>query len=396
VIAADAPLVKLLIEKARDREQIYTGAEPGASAAQQLQLDGRQLAYLLNTSFWASLRRQEGQPAVGALTIADRGVPGGLRFSEPIILTQESLVRLAPALGSALAAVELSPEGMPQVWGLLEAAPIWQPVFRIVGPATIVVSADREVIAVLRGGEVHLIKPGPLSLMSLITGFLERAGSGAAADRQATAEHLLRIVAAMHRTRREGSLLLVPTRTGTWPGALRVRYVFDPRSADLPRSRLARLEEPSEERPSAERRVSGGRTGEIPGLQAPRRSRPTSVLAELSQRLLAQIGQLAAVDGAVVLGDDLSLFGFGAEVTLGEEDIDLQLVDAVGGSIEEGRSLASLGTGLHAQAGRFAYHHADCMALVSGRQGTLTVFTWISKDRPFTALTQVQDLLAEY
>jgi hypothetical protein len=395
LLAADAPLVKLLVEKARERQHIYAGTERGVSAADALQLDGRHLAYLLNTSFWASLRQEEGRPARGALTIADRAVPGGLRFSEPIIVTQESLVRLAPALGNALAAVELSQEGMPQVWGLLEAAPLWQPVIRMAGPASIVVSEDREVLGILRGSESYLVKGGPYSLLGMITAVLDQGGSTPSPDRQAKAEHLLRIVATMHRNGLDGTLLVVP-RSGTWPEAIRFRYTLDDRSTDLPRSRLADVEDSLTDHPELEKRPSGARAAEVPGFLLPRKSRSQSLLADLSQRLLVQIGHIAGSEGAVVLGHDLSLLGFGAEVTVPDAEATLSVADAVRGAVEHARPLASLAAGPDQLAARFVHHYPDCLAFVTSRAGTVTLLAWVPQGRPLTALTQVQHLLVEY
>ena len=72
--------MRLLAEKARERHQIYAGAERGATPDEPVEFAGHQLAYLLNTAFWASLRQEEGRPARGAMTVVDRTVPGGLRF----------------------------------------------------------------------------------------------------------------------------------------------------------------------------------------------------------------------------------------------------------------------------------------------------------------------------
>jgi Probable sensor domain DACNV len=395
LLAADAPLVKLLVEKAKERQHIYSGTERGHSAADALQLDGRHLAYLLNTSFWASLRQEEGRPARGALTIADRAAPGGLRFSEPIIVTQESLVRLAPALGNALAAVELSQEGMPQVWGLLETAPLWQPVIRMAGPASIVVSEDRQVLGILRGSESYLIKEGAYSLLGMITGVLDHSGSEPSPDRQTKAEHLLKIVATMHRNGVDGTLLVVP-RSGTWPEATRFRYTLDERSSEMSRSRLADADDSIADHPEVAKRPSGGKVVLTPGFLLPRKSRSQSLLADLSQRLLAQIGHLAASEGAVVLGHDLSLFGFGAELVVPDAEATLSVADAVSGAVDPARPMTSLGPGPDQLAARFVHHYPDCLAFVASRAGTVSLFAWVPQGRPLTALTQVQHLLVEY
>ena len=393
LLAPDSPLVKLLVEKAKERERIYAGTDRGPTAADQLQLEGRHLAYLLNTSFWASLRHEEGHPARGALTIVDRTVPGGLRFREPVILTQESIVQLTPALGVALAAVELSPEGMPQVWGLLEAAPLWQPVIRIAGPAYIVVSQDRDVLGLIRGGETHLVRGGPHSLMDLIGGILDHGDSAPSPDRMAKVEHLLKVVATMHRHGKGGTIVIVPTATGSLPESLRLRYPLDERSSGMSRSRLADLEDAPPERSEARGRTSAP---EVPGLLLPRASRSQSLLADLSQRLLVQMGQLSAAEGAVVIGDDLTLFGFGAELEPPEAEFTLSVVNAVTGHVEHGRTPISVGNGRHTLAARLVHQYPQCLAFVATPDGAMTLFAWLAQGRPITALTHLQDLLAEY
>jgi hypothetical protein len=329
------------------------------------------------------------------LTIADRTMPGGLRFAEPVMVTQESLVRLSPALGSALAAVELSPDGMPQIWGLLEAAPLWQPVIRITGPATVVISADHEVLGMIRGAETHLVKPGPYSLLTMLTGVIDQAASAPSPDRLAKAEHLLKIFAAMQRTSHDATLLVVPARPGPWTESIHLRYPLEERSAELARSRVSDAEDALDDDNDPGGRPSGGRSRSGAFL-LPRKSRSQSVLADLSQRLLVQIGHLAAADGAVVLGDDLSLYGFGAEVSVPETELVLSVADAISGAVEHGRPLATLGTGPQTVAARFVQQYPECLALVATHTGAVTLFAWAAQGRALTALTQVQDLLVEF
>lgn len=388
--------MKVLADKAKERERLYAGRERGPpSAADQLQLDPRHLAYILNTSFWASLRHEEGRPARGAMTIADRTVPGGLRFGEPIMVTQESIVRLAPALGQALAAVELSADGMPQIWGLLEAPPLWQPVFRIAGPGYLVVSQDKEVLGLIRGGETHLIKGGPYSLMNVVGSILDPSSKPPSPDVISRGEHLLKIAATLYRHGKEGTILVVPPGSGTWSDSVRIRYSLDARSASSTRARLEDLDEPSAERGDVRPRGSGS----VPsgaGFLIPMKTKPRSALSDLSHRLLVQIGQLSAAEGAVVLGNDLSIFGFGAEIEPSGEDCTLSVVDSVTGTVENGRSAASLGSSRHATAARFVHQFPDCLAFVSSREGSLMLLAWVTHGRPLTALTRLEDLLGEY
>jgi hypothetical protein len=392
LITPDSPLVKLLAEKARERHQIYAGAERGMNPDEPVEFDGPQLAYLLNTAFWASLRQEEGRPARGAMTVADRTVPGGLRFTEPVLVTQESLVRLSPALGASLAAVELSPDGMPQIWGLLEAPPLWQPVIRIVGPATLVISEDRQVIGLQRGATTHIVRSGPQSLMTLLSTVLDRTQGASLADGLARADHLVRVIASLHRTGHDGMILVVPAESAAWRDAIHLRYAFDPHSSALPPSRLADL---PHSRPEPATRAPGPAPSTT-GPRAALRPRPQTLLADLSQRLLAQIGRLAAADGAVVVGADLSLYGFGAEVSIPATPGTLSAVDAVSGAIETDLPLTAFGPGLAAQAARFVRRYPECIAIAASAGGNVTVFAWPQDDRPLTALKHVQDLLVEY
>lgn len=315
-------------------------------------------------------------------------MPGGLRFNEPVILTQESLVRLAPALGAGLAAVDLSPEDMPQIWGLLEAAPLWQPVIRIVGPAHLVVSQDHEVLGLIRGSEAQLVKSGPYSLMTLVAGVLDRTDSAPSPDRFAKAEHLLKILASVQRHGQGGTVLVVPAGPAAWREALDFRHALDERSATFSRSRLDDVEEPSTEGTEA-----AATTGPPP---SPRLSRSHSLLADLSQRLLIQIGQLTAAGGAVVLGGDLSLIGFGATITLPGEDFALSVVDAVTGLVSHGKPVASLVGGDQAGAARFVRRFPDCLGFVGTPEGGVNLFVWGGPDQRLLALVGLQDLLTEY
>ncbi|HTS87223.1 MAG TPA: hypothetical protein VMG41_01930 [Gemmatimonadales bacterium] len=378
--------MKLLVEKARERTRIFAGTERGASSADRLQLDGRHVAYLLNTCFWASMRPEGGRPARGEFTIVDRTVPGGLRFTEPVIVSQESVVHLSPGLGSGLAAVDLSAEDMPQIWGVLEAAPPWQPVIHVIGPAHLAVSLDREVLGVIRGGEIQLVKSGPYSLANLVAPIIDRTDAAPSPDRLARVEQLFRILASVERNGQGGTVLVAPTGQNGWAEALRFRYTMDERSTGFARGRLGDLDDPAGEDGESAGRASS----------ATRPSRPRSLLVDLSQRLLAQIAQLAAIDGAVVLGDDLSLVGFGASVTLPAEDFTLSHADAVSGLLGHGRPITSLPWSDEGGAGRFVRRYPDCLGFQVSRDGAICLFAWGGPDRRLVALTGVQDLLTEY
>ena len=301
-------------------------------------------------------------------------------------------MRLSPALGATLAAVELSQDGMPQIWGLLEAPPLWQPVIRIVGPATLVVSEDRQVIGLQRGAETHIVRGGPQSLMTLLSAVLDRSQAASLADGLSRADHLVRVIASLHRTGHDGMILVVPAESLAWQEAIHLRYAFDPQSSAFPKSRLAEL---PHSRPETGTRPPGFGPNNTGPRVAPW-SRPQTLLADLSQRLLAQIGRLAAADGAVVLGEDLSLYGFGADVTVPATVGPITAVDAVSGTTGTDLPLTAFGQGLAGQAANFVRRYPECIAIVASGAGNVTVFAWPQDDRPLTALRHVQELLVEY
>jgi hypothetical protein len=231
--------------------------------------------------------------------------------------------------------------------------------------------------------------------MNVVGSILDPSSSPPSPDVISRVEHLVRIAATLHRHGKGGTILVVPSTSGTWPDSVRIRYSLDARSASSTRARLEDLDESRAEQPDHGHRTSGsGQTG--PGFLIPMKTKPRSALSDLSHRLLVQIGQLSAAEGAVVLGNDLSIFGFGADIEPAAEDCTLSVVDSVTGAVEHGRSAAALGSSRHNRAARFVHQFPDCLAFVSSPEGSLMLLAWVTHGRPLTALTRLEDLLVEY
>ena len=96
-------------------------------------------------------------------------------------------------------------------------------------------------------------------------------------------------------------------------------------------------------------------------------------------RSLALIGQLTAIDGAVIVNDDLKVLAFGAKIKPlhARKSPEMLLVsEPVTGSVPEEVSLAEFGGMRHQSAAQFVFDQRQGVAFVASQDGIMTMLTW--------------------
>lgn len=353
----------------------------------------KQLQVLVTCAFQASLRSEEGRPTRFQVLFDQRATQVTLRLETPLSYTAANLVKLAPtmALGfRRIVVVPTDPTGEKlQIVGIID--PDLSP------PRSLAVPGGDEAdpsphemgmnVAVLDPGRVRVTTPGKIFCCELDGGrirlpippgrvalvgewYAEAAtlmGPGMAVF---ASEHVRRTWTSILRTacsaRHGGCFLIVPADFEDGDRLLNVKY--GSASDGLLRCLQARaaIEPPPWGHSRGEQDVLSESCVDASSLD-----RDLARAADL-------VASLAAVDGAVVLRRDLTVIGFGAEIThtgAVAEEPSIQFLrhpDLEGLAIVEG-AMEDFGM-RHRSAVRFCDEVPGAMAFVASQDGGLTLF----------------------
>lgn len=337
----------------------------GDAAPRATPPDAAAIEAIVEASFWASLRREEGYtPTVSLAFLPPEQSLRPLRFERPLLLAAANLTRLAPAverpgvhLGVWHAGHEL------RLWGITRTLPALCFALEVVGPGLLVLKhrGERDSgkfvnIAVLEGDQVKMIDerrsrlpggdPVTCRLVSVDPIGVGFDSSGV----------LLQLAVSVRAHGRGGTLLVVPAETDAWRESIAQAGPF---AISLTSSELAALmREGPEEREKLEWR-------------------------EARRRAVDALAGLTAVDGATIIDSNYDLLAFGAK--LGRRDgwapvervtASEPVKDAAPAEVEP----SQLGGTRHLSAAQFVHDQREAVALVASQDGRFTVFSWSPRD----------------
>jgi len=340
---------------ARTEGREATAPTPGADVVEAL----------VDTAFWASLRREEGHaPRISLAFLPASRAGSPQTFARPLPLTAAGLTRLAPAVERR--GIHLGvwiDRGELHVWGTTLHIPPLCLVLEVVEPGVLVLKYSRGEefgkygnVVVFGGDQVKVVDeaggrvPECPSLVSLLLGsYAPGAHAGAA-------NVLLQLAVSMRAHGRGGSLLVVPDGTERWRDSIvsPIRYEVAPPFTGL--AELVRSE-------SAE----GDR----------------STWQEDFQRVVGAVAGLTAVDGATILSDRYELFAFGAKIGRPEGNVPVEEVvvtEPVVGAGPVVLHASQVGGTRHLSAAQFAHDQRDALALVASQDGRFTIFAWSRRE----------------
>lgn len=315
---------------------------------------------MIDATFWASLRREEGYvPTISAAFIDPDATLDPLRFEQPIPFTPDALARLSPAVerqGVHLGVWRRS--GALEVWGTATRIPKHCFVLEVTSPGLLVIKESRGEetgkfanIAVLEGDLIKVLSGDAVNLpdcMPLVRSLLGFGLAGPVADES---NALLQIAVSMRLHGRGGSLLVVPSKSERWRESIvsPIRYSVSP-----PFMGLSELLQ----------------TGSVMG--------DSTWKSEL-HRTIDAIAGLTAVDGATVMSDSYELIAFGAKIgnhPSGSRVEQVVITEPLAGSVAEVVHPTLLGGTRHLSAAQFAQDQQDAMAMVASQDGRFTIFAW--------------------
>lgn len=315
---------------------------------------------ILDTAFWASLRREEGHSpkvSIAFLSPDQAGLP--LRFEHKLTFSPTVLTKLGP--GVERPGVHLGvwyDEGGLYIWGTTHKIPNYCFVLDVSEPGLLVIKHRRANsfgkftnVIVLTGDQIKVVDEDsrnlpdcPMLLTSLL-GF-----TSASPDHSVNV--LIQIATSMRAHKHGGSLLVVPAGTTAWRDSIihPMKYSISPAFSGL--SDLMRQD--------SKNWSNGIWQGEL-------------------SREIDSIAGLTAIDGATIVTDKHEVLAFGAKIgrTEGSPRVERVLVTEpiVGGDGVIVNPAMSGGT-RHLSAAQFVHDQKDAIALVASQDGIFTIFTW--------------------
>lgn len=340
------------ITAARNRGEDDLAPEPDKAA----------IAEIIDATFWASLRKEEGRsPKISLAFFPHEQVPQPLIFERPLPLTPDVLTKLGPAVerpGVHLG-VWREPGGDLHVWGATRKVPSFCFVLEVIEPGLLVIKHRRmdgfgkfANVAVLKGEQVKVIDeqgaslPDCPALLQALTPF----------TRPGAWEHkfnlLVQLAASMRAHGHGGSLLVVPAGTEEWRQSIvhPILYAVSPAFSGLTELMRQEVNDINE-----------------------------NLVVAAVGRAVDTVAGLTAVDGATVITDQYEVRAFGATIRRKEGGAQVEQIvrtePIVGNKPDVAHPVHTGGT-RHLSAAQFVHDQRNALALVASQDGRFTVFAW--------------------
>jgi hypothetical protein len=316
---------------------------------------------MIDTVFWASLRREEAYvPKISLAFLAPGDTDHPLVLERPLRLDAAVLTRVSPAVerpGIHLGVAYL--DGELRVWGTAQAIPVHCFVVEVVEPGLIVVKHRRAHeaakfvnVAVLEGDQIKVIDerastlPDCPTLLSTLLGF-ESADSW-----NGSVSVLVQLAVSMRAHRRGGLLIVVPPGNRSWQDSIvqPITYAVSPAFSELSH------------------------------LVENRRGRDHQREWQDSlERAVDAVAGLTAVDGATLMTSTYDVLAFGAKIVRrrGQAQVEqMTVTEPIESNTPVVINPTTFGGTRHLSAAQFVHDQRDSVALVAGQDGRFTVFAW--------------------
>jgi hypothetical protein len=393
LVAKDSPFIEALVETTKFRRSLVKQGFRAINGADILGDNPEQLASLVNQCFWSSIEVEEGRAVKGSICICSPDeAPLSRSFVKAVPVSIKILVDLLTASPKSSLAVHSGKEGQ-EIWGVLDSVPFHTLRLRIAATGTVVASSNENVIAVLQSGKVHIPKAASeLDWMSLVAATFDSARPYP--DRLKLTECLLRVVVTIHRHGHGGALVLVPTND-LWKQHIKFSYEFEKSSALALRGRIQQWETAIHKAKQIECQLMMGQNTETPSLV------PLHIQARESNRAfvdltLRSIGDLSAIDGALIMDNEMTVLGFGAKLHATVVECKVIFYDALRDQVEKVAPVAELGGTRHQSAARFVHENNDALVFVASQDVHLTLFVWVINDSMVMAVRNLEHFIWEY
>jgi hypothetical protein len=321
--------------------------------------DVQSLEAIIDATFWASLRREEGYtPKISLAFLPPEQGVRPLMFERPLALDASALARVAPAVERAGIHLGVWPrDGQLSVWGTTRTIPAYCFVLEVASPGLLVIKHHRGDVAgkfvnvaVLEGDRFKIIDerasslPDCPPLLASLLGFQEPASW------EHSVNVLVQLAVSMRGHGRGGALLVVPAGSDTWRESIvkPISYAVAPKFSEL----ADLMRDASDHR---------------------------RVWQDALARAVETIAGLTAVDGATIITDAYDLVAFGAKISRREGNARIEAVtvtEPIEGAVSTTLNPSELGGTRHLSAAQFVHDQPNAVALVASQDGGFTVFAW--------------------
>ena len=330
------------------------------------QPDSRSIAAIINATFWASFRREEGRfPKISLAYLPPEQAGQPMVFEHPLPLTAGVLTKLAPAVERPEIHLGVWNHGDElKVWGTTRTIPSFCFVLEDIEPGLLVVKHRRldgfgkyANVAVLKGERVKVIDekgtslPDCPSLLRALLAFTAAATNGP----HHSLNVLVQLSASMRAQGHGGALLVVPAESSRWRESIAQPIIYSVTPAFSALAELVRREKEDKE-------------------DEDRRQWESAL-----RRAVDTIGGLTAVDGATIINDRYEVLAFGAKIRLPEGSSPVGewvVTEPVVGNVPIVVQPTEHGGTRHLSAAQFVHDQRDALALVASQDGKFTVFAW--------------------
>jgi hypothetical protein len=319
-----------------------------------------EIEQVIDSAFWASLRREEGvSPRISLALAPSESSDQPLLFAESLHLSPAALAHLAPAVERPGIHLGVWRSGSTlRMWGTTRGIPPFCLVVEVTAPGVLVFKHRHVVdsvkyvnIAVLDGDDVKIVDErvaAPSNCPQLLSFLLGAQSRNSWRD---SGNVLVQLAVSMRSHKRGGLLLFVP-ESSNWIDSLAhpIAYAVHP-----PYTVLAN--------------VVRERTGAV----------DTRAMEERLRLAVDHVSGLTAVDGATVLTSTYDVRAFGAKIVRREHAAQVEQVlstEPIEGRPSRVVNPTELGGTRHLSAAQFVHDQRDAFALVASQDGKFTVFEW--------------------
>lgn len=316
---------------------------------------------IIDTAFWASLRKEEGHsPKISLAFMSPEQSKQPLLFERRFPLKAEKLNRLAPAVERAgiHLGVWYDEQGL-YIWGTTHTLPAFCFVLEVTEPGVLVVKHRRTDgfgkyvnVAVLNGDQVKVVDelsitlPDCPAILNSLLGF-----TSTTAINDSVSLHV-QLAVSMRQHGRGGTLVIVPSAHEQWRESVihPISYSIKPAFNGLSKLMTQHVDQKS-----------------------------LSMWQEDLKDEVDCVAGLTAVDGATIINDKHELLAFGAKLTRmpGRESVkQVMLTEPIIDSNAEIVPPSFIGGTRHFSAAQFVYDQRDSFALVASQDGRFTIFSW--------------------
>jgi Probable sensor domain DACNV len=335
---------------ARDR------GEPGLAPPP----DAQSIEAIINATFWASLRPEEGEfPKISLAFVPPEQTKQPLIFEYRLPLATDILTKLAPAVEREGIHLGVWRDGDElYVWGAVRTLPSFCFVLEVIEPGLLVVKHRRRGgfgkfanVVVLKGEQIKIVDEKGTSLPDC-PALLRSLLAFTAPSTDNSVNVLIQLAASMRAHGHGGSLLVVPAGTNTWRSSIvhPILYSVVPPFAALTDLITQGLTEENQNR------------WEV-----------------LVRRAVDTVAGLTAVDGATVITDRYEVLAYGGKIRRPAGSMPVEQMVTTEPIVGDQAAVvqpAQNGGTRHLSAAQFVQDQRDALALVASQDGRFTIFAW--------------------